>query len=187
MLDCVCFLKMVRGTQIKDLKEDRMASPKTKLLVNKVINFLAPFFGISLEDVVTNKKVNLPKVYISNCAGYENNIVYLPECVRETDIIVGHEIGHWFHDFVNPKVFRFEISFRDNEEISSQRAYLLKFLKESVAIYSHTIYWRRKNPIQNPTFSLSALSRMSLNEANSKYENLKNFYWEELVPGGNTK
>lgn len=158
--------------------EERKDSPKITSLVNDAINFLAPYFEVNLDAI---REANLPKVYFSNHAHYNSNKIYLPEWIAsQNSIILGHEVGHWFHNLINPELFRVPPA----ESITGtppQKQFLFKFLIESVAIYSEIIYSNKKDPIQNPRVSLLELTKMDLDEADLKYKDLRRFFFEDLI------
>lgn len=163
-------------------KECRLkTNSKIELIINKAINFLAPYFEINVNNERLGE-IDFPKVCIETKAHYNhiNNIIFLPGYTKEGNFQVGHEVGHWFHDVINPKV----AGIRDYESAEQYQSFVL--LTESVAFYSQIIYVNRKDIIRNPKFNLLELAKMGFDEAKLREQCLVEFFWK-LVNEGRDK
>lgn len=134
------------------------------------VRFLAPWFGLNSEEAVLTARTrklkiclcddsNITPIYIPYKEGPLIPLSYEPKTDRD-DFTIGHELGHWYHDTINPRGYR---------ETSGA-------LIECIANYSGLIYLLRGNSIKNPRFNLSQLVRMDIDKANEQAEELKKFY-----------
>ena len=75
---------------------------KLTLLVDEAIDYLAPYFGIRLDDDEKWDKIDLPIVAIGRDPAYCDNVIYLPQDIKRGDPSIGHETAHWFLGILNP-------------------------------------------------------------------------------------
>ena len=135
------------------------------LMVDRAIKFLDPYFRVPWSVTAP------PYVEAAEEAYYIGGVITLPLNTTEgkNSQLIGHEVGHWFHENIN-------LEFGD---FFDDRVGLI--LKETIASYSGLIYLAKRNPLKNPEFRLSYLSRVGLTEARKRKEEFKKFFEKILM------
>jgi len=140
-------------------------SDKAKTLVFEAVDLLASQFGVNKIE-----KQTLPGVYeIVNQSfrpfydGF-NNHIYLPDNADKGDYVIGHEVGHWFHNNFNRETYKYT-----------------HLYTESLAIAASLVYAGELEP--ELPFSLVALIRMNKDEIGSNNDILDEFFKEQVAKG----
>ncbi len=157
-------------------------SPENQLIVDRAIDFLAPFFGINILDDEKWDQIDLPRVHIGS-GRYDilDNIVYLPlKAMHEGNAEIGHEIGHWYHHVINPLIHEAVNEARDYHVLADYR-----ILAETIADYAAVNYIHWGNPIKDSGFNLLELANRGKDDLTFQQTNgLSDFLIKTLMPLG---
>ena len=140
-------------------------------MVDKAIDFLAPYFGLDIHDDTYWDEVILPEVKIGEPSCGKDEIFLRLDTDDSTSkglYVIGHEVGHWYHRLVNPYGF----------SVLRAGTHVGYNLTERVADYTGLILLAGKNPLTNSQFSLIQLAKMQISEANKRISELERFYTE---------
>ena len=137
-------------------KTEMKARQEEVSLVDRAIDFLAPYFEVDFSENGYRDRVGLPEIRVGIIPrySYADNVICLFLNTIEGSGTLGHEVGHWLHSVVNPRIFRNATKPRFEDV---RRHALL----ETVANYSAVIYTDGENPFENPEFELLELTDMN--------------------------
>ncbi len=147
----------------KSVEETRSKIAQGKLaeIVVKAVHFLTPHFKIR-DNEISDRRVGVLLVFRDKKNEYTTErdpdgvpirTITLTPNVCEGDFVIGHEVGHFLHDVVNPQIFRIPQNYRD----------LHADLLQCVANYAGLLY--PKMPIPHNPRKLLQLARMNLQQA----------------------
>jgi hypothetical protein len=168
---------------------------ETRTKLQNAIKFLAPWFGLSTDKAVNESKVQRLTLCLVD-SPQRGSICYshiplieIPYKHEEDrgDFTIGHEVGHWYHDLINPGFYRYGA-------LESYRS-IFKIYCEGIANYSGIIFEHKRNPIQvagffdspyvpidRDFFSLVNLVRLNSNEIEENRYYLRYFFIDRLAP-----
>ena len=122
---------------------------QTEEMVYDKINSMAPYFGI---DRLSNYWLlpRLPRVTLVDkyprslsWAGYDfvKNEILIELGYEDKPSVILHEVGHWWHKMLNPRLFRIfsRLNHSDLDEYMRPRSYLT-YLSETIALYSEALF-----------------------------------------------
>ena len=89
-------------------------SIEEEILKEKVVksaNFMAPYFSMDKNSHYFYHASDLLKIRNGGkeCAYRQDNVMFLLKEANDSDI--GHELGHWFHNVINPEGFNFGVKY----------------------------------------------------------------------------
>lgn len=159
--------------------------------VNKAINFLAPYFGMSSEEAeshamengleifisgdVEKRSTDIPALYFmtnssDDCSFHNSWMIFSCYGEGKEDYAVSHEVGHWFHYIVNPNLVK-DHYLPENQYIFSHAN------REGIAHLAAVTFTLGDQIVKDSDrFSISGLARMDLNEIMNNWDSIKDFY-----------
>ena len=87
------------------LNQQETRKQQLKQIVGRAIQFLRPYLGVSRDNEYWLKRKFDRLVIEFGRPRYGYDKMILPEDINEGDSLIGHETGHWFHEFRNSTSF----------------------------------------------------------------------------------
>jgi len=166
---------------------------ETRTKLQNAIKFLAPWFGLTVEEAVNKSKAQrLTLRLVDSLRGGPAchpfipliELPYEPEEDRG-DFMIAHELGHWYYNLINREVYVL------GSEVKNRRG-IYKPYNEAIANYAGIIFENKANPIQpvdffddwvsKDFFDLSNLVRLNTDEINENRYYLRYFFRDILAP-----